>query len=84
MMTAMVAAVMPTVMPTMVSKTTMAAVVPKAEADKRRAVTVTIEPTPPIMAAVVSAVMAVSRLLHHVCIFEASSKSAWGKRCRIW
>ena len=67
-MTAMVAAVMPAMMSAAKateSVSTMATMVPATECDERKTVSVTIEATPPIMAAVVSAVMAVSRLLHH-------------------
>jgi hypothetical protein len=43
----------------------MATMVPTTEHNERKAITVTIESTPPIMAAVVSTVMAVPYLLHH-------------------
>ena len=65
MVAAMVAAVMSTVMPAKAPKSisAMATMVPTTEPNERKAVT--IEPTPPIMAAVVSTVMAVPHLLNH-------------------
>lgn len=73
MMTAVVAAMMSTMVPA--TKATesiaaMATVVPATECDVRKAVSVTIKASPPIMAAVVSAVMAVSHLLNDTGIFD--------------
>lgn len=64
-MTAMVAAVMSPVMLAKAPKSisAMATMVPTTEPNERKAVT--IQPTPPIMAAVVSTVMAVPHLLNH-------------------
>lgn len=67
-MTAMVAAVMPAMMSAAKateSVSAMATMVATTERNERESVSVTIESTPPIMTAVVSAVMAMSRLLHH-------------------
>ena len=64
-MTAVMSTVMSTVMPAKAPKSisAMATMVPTTEPNERKAVT--IEPTPPIMAAVVSTVMAVPHLLNH-------------------
>lgn len=84
MMTAMVAAVMPTVM----SKTVMAAMMTTTEANVGNAVTVAIESTPPMMAAMMPVVTAevsvtASNLLNDAAVLDRSVKSGRCKRCRI-
>ena len=74
-------AVVTAVMPTMVSKTTMAAVVPKAEADKRKAVTVTINAAVAVMPTVMS--MTASNLFDDASVLDHGIKSGRRERRRI-